>query len=210
MIEKKIDKFTAWVKRRTSPARPPERKSIKVERRKSERLLRSIDADPMRSERRQSLPILQMRSTTNVVEKEPKNVRRARKQKFYVAAALNLFEVDRRLEMMKMAALLSDFSAAVEPTWVAMSPDASGPRFTCFELRLNEKGEIDVKEKIRRRVDTAAIELEPVHVFTDDQMRRGKAQLHAVFLWLFAEKTGFHEAPPVFMPLHLAASLSED
>ncbi|WP_457329166.1 hypothetical protein [Rhizobacter sp. P5_C2] len=145
-----------------------------------------------------------------MAEQEPKAVRRARDEKTYVAAALNLFPPDRRREMLDMAARLSGYKDAVEPTWVAMKDDARGPRVAYFRLQLNERGDIFVEEKIRRRASPAAVEQEPAHVFSPNQLRRGAAQLHAAFIWQSVNDAGFHQAPPDFAPLSMAAALSED
>ena len=201
-----IPKFTAWVeRRRTPPAARPAETPIHAQRRRSAgQLNRSIKA-----ERRQSAPIQRERPTENV-EKESKKVRHARKQKSRAAAALNLFPLDRRLEMLELAAQLSDYNAVVEPTWVAMNDDARGPRFAHFTLQLNEAGEIFVEKKLRRRVDPVAVLQEPAHVFSPIQVRLGTAQLRAAFIWQSENDAGFHQAPPDFAPLSVAAALSED
>ena len=145
-----------------------------------------------------------------LAKQEPKAVRRARKEKIHVAAALNLFDPATRRDMLDMAAQLSDFKDAVAPTWAAMKDDACGPRVACFRLQLNERGDVFVEEKIRHRVSPAAVEQESAHVFSPDQLRRGAAQLHAAFIWQSENDAGFHQARPDFAPLSVAAALSED
>lgn len=204
-----IARLTTWVeRRRTPPTRRRAEAPVILQRSNSLEYLTACNTDPIPAARRQSLPIQRKRPIR--AENEPKEVRRARKEMSTAAAALNAFSPDQRLAMLEMAAQLSNFRDAVAPRRVAMPRDARGPCVAHFELQFSATGDIFVEEKIRRRVSPAAIERKPAHVFSDDQMRRGKAQLQAAFLWQSAKETGFPEAPPEFRPLHLAASLSED
>jgi hypothetical protein len=200
-----IEKLTRWSRQRAPEQTPPNKTaSIRVQRRKSERLLTSVGVRLNAAERRRSLPILQRRSA------ESKALLHARKAMAAAADTLNVFPPERRREMLRAAEQLPDFQEAVRSKWIPMSPDEQGDRYRHLELRLDEEGNVFVAETIRRTADDGAHEGRSLESFSAAELQLARAQLKHAAIWQAFNSAGFHEPPPDYGPLRIAPTLSVD